>query len=112
MTKPVDRNYSPTARDAAALLGEMVKAARLRRRMSTRELAERTGASRGLVVRVEAGDMGSAIGAAFEMAAVLGVPLFDADPALVGARLATQREVNSLLPKRAFPASVEVDDDF
>lgn len=112
MTKPVDRNYSRTARDAAALLGEMIRAARLHRRMPTRELAERSGSSRGLVVRVEAGDMGSAIGAAFEMATVLGVPLFDSDPGLVGARLAKQREVNSLLPRRAFPASVEVDDDF
>jgi transcriptional regulator with XRE-family HTH domain len=112
MAKPVDRNYSRIARDAAALLGEMIRAARLHRRMSTRELAERTGASRGLVVRVEAGDMGSALGAAFEMAAVLGVPLFDADPSRVGERLSNQREINSLLPRRAFPASVEVDDDF
>ena len=112
MTKPVDRNYSRTAREAAALLGEMIRAARLHRRMSTRELAERVGSSRGLVVRVEAGDMGSAIGASFEMAAVHGVPLFETDPGLLGGRLAKQREVNALLPKRAFPASVEVDDDF
>ena len=80
--------------------------------MSTRELAERAGTSRGLVVRVEAGDMGAAIGAAFEMAAIIGVPLFDVDSDRVGARLAHQREVNALLPQRAFPASVEVDDDF
>ncbi len=112
MPKPVDRTYSPAARDAAALLGEMIRAARLRRRMPMRELAERAGVSRGLVVRVEAGDMGSAIGAAFEMAAIVGVPLFDADPEVVSARLAKQREVNALLPRRAFPASVEVDDEF
>ncbi|MDZ4695109.1 MAG: helix-turn-helix transcriptional regulator [Deltaproteobacteria bacterium] len=112
MAKPVNRNYSRTARDASALLGAMIRAARLHRRMSTQELAERAGASRSLVVRVEAGDMGSGIGAAFEMAAVLGVPLFDADPGLVNGRLAKQREVNSLLPRRAFPTSVKVDDDF
>lgn len=112
MARPSDRNYSRTARDAAALLGEMIRAARIHRRMSTGELAERAGVSRGLVVRVEAGDLGSAIGAAFEMAAVLGVPLFEADPGQVSARLARQREVNALLPKRAFPASVDVDDDF
>lgn len=112
MAKPTDRNYSHTAREAAALLAAMIQAARLRQRMSTRELAERAGVSRSLVVRMEAGDMGAAIGAAFEMAAVLGVPLFDADPSRVGERLAHQREVNALLPKRAFRASAEVDDDF
>lgn len=112
MANPGDRNYSRTSREAAALLGEMIRAARISRRMSMGELAVRAGVSRGLVARVEAGDMGAAIGAAFEMAAVLGVPLFETEPGLVSKRLVHQREVNALLPKRAFPTSVEVDDDF
>lgn len=112
MPKPKTRNYSPIARDAAALLGEMIHAARVKRRMTAVELAERAGVSRGLVGRVEKGDMGAAIGAAFEMAAVLGVPLFDADPVQLGSRLDRAREVNALLPKRAFHSRAEVDDDF
>lgn len=112
MTKPKNRNYSPLARDAAALLGEMIHSARIGRKMSAAELAERAGISRGLVSRVEGGDMGTAIGAAFEMAAVLGVPLFDTDPERVTLRLEEARSVNALLPKRAFQSTAEIDDDF
>jgi len=112
MAKPATRNYSPLARDAAALLGEMIRAARIRKRMSAADLGERAGVSRGLVARVEAGDMGAAIGAAFEMAAVLGIPLFDPAPERVSQALAATREVNALLPKRAFQLTSEVDDDF
>lgn len=112
LTKPKDRNYSPLARDAASLLGEMIHSARIGRKMTAAELAARAGVSRGLVGRVEKGDMGAAIGAAFEMAAVLGVPLFDVDPERVTHRLQEVRTVNALLPKRAFQSTVDVDDDF
>jgi transcriptional regulator with XRE-family HTH domain len=112
MSKPSARNYSPITRDAAALLGEMIHAARIRRRMTAAELGERAGVSRGLVSRVEAGDMGVALGAAFEMAAVLGVPLFDAAPERVSQALESTREVNALLPKRAFQLTAKVDDAF
>jgi transcriptional regulator with XRE-family HTH domain len=112
VAKPKARNYSPLARDATALLGEMIHAARIGRKMTAAELAVRAGVSRGLVSRVESGDMGASIGAAFEMAAVLGVPLFDADPGRVSQRLEQARAVNALLPKRAFQSTAEVDDDF
>lgn len=112
MAKPKIRNYSPVARDAAALLGEMIRTARIRRRMTTVELAERAGVSRGLVVRVEGGEMGASIGAAFEMAVVLGVPLFETDPARLASRLDRERALSALLPKRAFLSTAEVDDDF
>lgn len=112
MSKPKVRNHSPVARDAAALLGEMIRAARIRRRMTTIELAERAGVSRSLVARVECGDMGSSIGAAFEMAVVLGVPLFEAEPARLASRLEHERAMSALLPKRAFQSTAEVDDDF
>lgn len=112
MTKPKNRNYSPLARDAAALLGEMIHSARVTRKMTAAELAERTGVSRGLVNRVEKGDMGAAIGAAFEMAAVLGVPLFEDAHGRVTHRLQEVRSLNALLPKRAFQSKAEVDDDF
>lgn len=112
MSKPKTRSHSPIARDAAALLGEMIRIARIRRRMTASELAERAGVSRGLVARVEGGDLGASIGAAFEMAAVLGVPLFEADPARLASRLDRERALTALLPKRAFQSTAEVDDDF
>lgn len=112
MAKQKSRNHSRPARDAAALLGELIRAARIRRKMPARELAERAGVSRGLVSRVESGDLGVSIGAAFEMAAILGVPLFGADPGRLTERLQMARETNALLPKRAFQAHTEVDDNF
>jgi transcriptional regulator with XRE-family HTH domain len=112
MAKPKTRNYSPVTRDAASLLGEMIRTYRMQRKMTAAELAERAGVSRSLVSRVEGGDMGAAIGAVFEMAAVLGVPLFEADASGLARRLNHAREVNALLPKRAFQSSAEVDDDF
>lgn len=112
MAKPRSRNYSPVAREAAALMGAMIRAARLNRKMTSAELAERTGVSRGLVARVENGDMGSAIGAFFEMAAVLGVPLFEAEPARLTEQLNQARSVKALMPKRAFQSTMKVDDDF
>ena len=112
MAKPRSRNYSPVAREAAALIGAMIRTARLNRKMTLAELAERTGVARGLVARVENGDMGSAIGAVFEMAAVLGVPLFEAEPTRLTERLDQAKSVNALMPKRAFQSAVKVDDDF
>lgn len=112
MAKPKERSYSPVARDAAALLGEMIRSARIQRRMSAASLAERAGVSRGLVARVEGGDMGAAIGAAFEMAAILGIPLFEQDEGRLAVRLEQARKVGALLPKRAFQSRAEVDDDF
>lgn len=112
MAKPKSLTHSRPTREAAALLGELIRAARIRRKMTARELAERAGVSRGLVSRVEKGDLGVSIGATFEMAVILGVPLFDAEPERVAERLRMARETNALLPKRAFQAHVEVDDDF
>ncbi|MCS6068942.1 helix-turn-helix domain-containing protein [Klebsiella variicola subsp. variicola] len=54
----------------------MIRTARIERKLTVEELAERAGVSRGLVYRAEEGDMGCAIGAVFELATIVGVPLF------------------------------------
>ncbi len=112
MKSSKNRSYSPIARDAAILLGKMIYTARIQRKMTAAELAERAGVSRGLVSRVEKGDMGTAIGAVFEMAAILGVPLFEVEPDRLRQRLEHARTVSALLPKRAFHSRAKVDDDF
>lgn len=112
MTKPT-RPYSPTSRKAAELLGLMIRAARLDRNMTAQELAERAGVSRPLLSRVEKGDMTVSLGAVFEIATILGVPLFEEDDERLAARLATERRANALLRQRAFQASRgRIDNDF
>src|SRR6185295_2361579 len=68
------RPLSPYAADAVRLLGQLVRKARIEKRMTTTDAAVRSGISRGLLNRIEKGDPTCAIGAAFEVAAVVGVP--------------------------------------
>ena len=113
MAKPASRSYSPVASDAATLMGEMIRASRIERGINATDLAARAGVSRGLLARVEGGDMGVAIGAVFEIAAVLGIPLFEADADGLRTRLSHQRQINALLPSRAFQRTQQrPSDDF
>jgi transcriptional regulator with XRE-family HTH domain len=104
---------SPYAADAAVLLGQLLRRARIERKMSTLNVAERAGISRGLLRRIEAGDPGCTIGAVFEVAAIVGVKLFDAEQATMSHAIESNREVMTLLPKaiRARRRG-EVKDDF
>ena len=61
------------------MLGQLIRLARISHKLTSEELAERAGASRGLLHRIEKGDPGCAIGSVFEVAAIVGVRLFDAD---------------------------------
>lgn len=109
----IHRPISSYASNAALLLGQLVRKARIERQMSTLDLAERTGISRGLLRRIEAGDPGCAIGTVFEVAAVVGVRLFGAEQASISREIESNREVLALLPQsiRA-PRTKEVKDDF
>lgn len=75
-------------------------------------LAERAGISLGLVQRIERGDMGCAIGAVFETAAIVGVPLFEASPAELSARVAEAEYILRLLPGSVRVSSKGVEDEF
>jgi transcriptional regulator with XRE-family HTH domain len=105
------RTFSVMAREPAELLGLMIRAARLKRNMTAQDLADRAGVSRPLLARVEKGDMAVAIGSVFEIAAILGVPLFEPDRERLDARLSAERRVGALLKKRAFQASRRSFDD-
>lgn len=102
---------SPSAREALELLGGSIRAARLRRKWTAAELAERVGVSRPTLASIERGDPTVAIGSVFEAAAIVGVPLFDGE--LTRRRSAAQlRTELALLPTRARRANTATDDDF
>lgn len=106
------RSYTPATRQALTLLGEQIRLARTRRRLTQAELAERVGVSALTIGKIERGDPGVAVGSVFEAAAIAGVVLFDRDP---DARAAAARQVRdqlALLPERVDAPRRRVRDDF
>ena len=77
---PRDRPHSRYAVEAAQLLGAQIQAARRERRWSQAELAGRAGITKPTLGKIESGDLGVAIGTVFEVATLVGVPLFHEDP--------------------------------
>ena len=106
------RPLSPYAADAVRLLGQLLRKARIEKRMTTTDVAVRSGISRGLLHRIERGDPRCAIGTAFEVAAIVGVALFDTEHATMRYALNTNREVMRLLPRSVRRRRTEVNDDF
>ncbi|WP_025374545.1 helix-turn-helix domain-containing protein [Advenella mimigardefordensis] len=112
MAKPPTRSYSRYSRDAAQLFGLLIRNARIERQLTVEQLAERAGVSRGLVYRAEEGDMGCAIGAVFELATIVGVPLFSADQPALALHLANAHKILSLLPRAVRSSRTALKDDF
>lgn len=112
MPKPASRSYSRYSQEAAVLLGQLIRRARIEKRITIEELAERSGLSRGLVHRIEKGDLGCAIGAVFETAAIVGVRLFDADQSTLTREISANASTLALLPQAVRTSTAPVKDDF
>lgn len=112
MPKPATRPYSRYSRAAGTLLGQLIRRARIERRITVEELAERAGLSRGLVHRIEKGDLGCSIGAVFEAAAIVGVRLFDADHSSLAQQIAATNATLALLPQAVRASAGPVKDNF
>lgn len=112
MAKPAQRSYSRYAREAAELLGLMIHNTRVERSLTVADVAERAGISRGLVHRIETGEMGCSIGAVFELAALVGLRLFEAEPTTLTRHLSLERDKLTLLPQAARSGKTRVKDDF
>lgn len=112
MAKPKDRPYFTYSTEAAQLLGLLIRDARISRRLTVAEAAERSCTSPGLVNRIEKGDMGCSLGAAFQLATLLGVRLFDAGPATLTRHLEMERGKLKLLPRRARKRQRPLNNDF
>jgi len=111
MAKPL-RSYSRQNIEAVEFFAEMIRAGRIERKITTRDMARRAGVSRTLLQRIEEGDPRCAIGAVFEVAVIAGVPLFETDPDRLQAHRAALREKLSLLPQHARKSKRVIHDDF
>lgn len=109
---PKPRPYSKYTREAARLLGGRIKLGRKERRWSEQELAERAGIARATLQKIEKGDPTSTLGRVFEVAALVGVRLFDADMDELARQRAETDARLSLLPKHTHAPRRSADDDF
>ncbi len=112
MPKPTTRTYSRYTHEASALLGGLIRAARKERKLTAQELADRAGISRGLLQRIEKGDLKCEIGAVFEVATIVGVRLFDADETTLTKHLRQTEDKLTLLPQRIKTKKKAIRDDF
>ena len=112
MPKSITRTYSRYSRDAVSLLGKLIRSARKERKLTAQEVAERAGISRGLLQRIEKGDLKCEIGAVFEVATLVGIKLFDADATTLTKHIRHTEEKLALLPKSVRKTTKAVDDNF
>lgn len=112
MSKVSSRAYSRYSLEAITLLGGLIRAARKERKMTAQEVAERAGISRGLLQRIEKGDPKCEIGATFEVAAIVGVKLFDATATTLTQHIRHTEDKLALLPKSVRKKAKVADDDF
>jgi transcriptional regulator with XRE-family HTH domain len=108
------RSYRPAAHDAVAVLGQLIRRARIERGWTVRQLAATVGVSHPTVTSIEQGRPTVAIGTVFTAADLLGVRLFGLDAAETAIERRRGEHVLSLLPQHVVTAasSTELDDDF
>ena len=114
MPNSTKRTYSAYSLDAMHLLGKAIRAERKSKNMSEKSLADRAGTSREFIRRVEQGDMACGIGVVFEIAHIVGIPLFGAEPNTnqLAQHIAEVEGKLTLLPKTIHKKTKVIDDDF
>ena len=106
------RSYSDVTLFAIDLLAKMIQSARKRRGWSESELAERCGATRPTIRRIEQGNPATEIGLYFEIANILDIPLFSDDPKQLRSLNEKLDLEISVLPQRIRKGTEDVFDDF
>ncbi len=104
--------YHPQSHDAAKVLGNQIAAARRERRWTAANLAQRAGMSVVTLRKIERGDLSVAIGSVFEVATLLGVPLFTPDRRELRWALTHTEQRLALIPSRVRARSRVVNDAF
>ena len=105
------RVYSRYTLEAANLMGKLIRLGRAQRKLTVQDLADRANISRGLLQRIEKGDPKCEMGAVFEVAALVGVSLFD-DSNTMASHIERTEDKLSLLPKAIQKSKKAIDDDF
>ncbi len=103
--------YSRETTEGAKLLGVEIARARRARRWTSAELAERAGISRTTLSALEHGTPTVALGVVLEVAGLVGLDLFGAEPSGLTERLEHARTRLALLP-RAVRRRADIDTDF
>ncbi len=112
MASPVNRTYLRQTRDAAELLGKLIRLGRKERKMTEEELSGRAGISRRTLQKIERGDPKCEIGLVFEVANLVGVSLFgDEGNANISRNLSRVDDKLALLPQLV-RSIVKVNDEF
>lgn len=102
----------PATSDALGVLGNQVRIARHNRGWTVAELAARVGVSPPTVLAIESGAPGTAIGTVFNVALLVGVPLFGIEDRTELARMRRRgEEYIALIPSRVPTASARTKDD-
>jgi transcriptional regulator with XRE-family HTH domain len=105
-------SLSILTRFALRTLGEMIKCARLGKRMSQSNLAQRLNRSRYTVMALEKGDPNVSIGIVFEAATIVGVRLLEEDKTSMQKLSNIVSSLTSVLPKKAKAKTEKINDDF
>lgn len=101
-----EMHYSPATMRAVRALGALISVERRAQGRPQSDLAERAGISIPTLNKIETGGAGSAVGTVFELAAILGIPLF---PNLDDENLDLR---SALLPARARQRTRAGDNEF
>lgn len=113
MKKTKERSYSRSVKEAAILLGKYIQLGRKERGLTEMDLAARAGISRATLQKMEQGNLKCELGLFFEVATLVGIPLFDLESSN---RLASYVDrVNdklAVLPKSIHKKKMAVEDDF
>lgn len=113
MQRKKERVYSRHTRDAATLLGKHIQFGRKDRALTEMDLADRAGISRTTLQKIEKGDPKCELGLYFEVATLVGIPLFGADSSItISENLERLNDKLALLPKSIHKKKKEVDDAF
>jgi len=112
MPKSITRIYSRYTKEATKLMGQKIRLGRTERKLTAQDLADRAGISRGMLQRIEKGDPKCEIGVVFELAALVGVKLFDAEASSLAGHIKQADDKLALLPKAVCKSTKAVDDEF
>ncbi len=112
MASPVNRTYLRQTRDAAELLGKLIRLGRKTRKMTEEDLSGRAGISRRTLQKIERGDPKCEIGLVFEVANLVGVNLFgDEGNANISRNISRVDDKLALLPQLV-RSTMKVNDEF